>query len=460
MNRAISDFLRCPSAYVPFRWPANLPEESRAFYFGPDILCYGPVEDDAGVDVLRQVTQDSGNIFLPFDPDDTIDSFHREKYPLHRHGALGLVSSELWGRVYYSFRPLLPDVLRRMLQRVYLSDWRSLPFPSWPVDFSADLLIEKLLIVAMKAQQIERVPFVWFWPDGASAAAMMTHDVETASGRQFIPRLIDVDESFGIRSSFQLVPEDRYQVPRSLLGQIRSRGCEIAIHGLNHNGNLFANRNLFAKEAIRINEYVRQFNAKGFRSPCMYRNADWLEQLEISYDMSFPNVAHLEPQRGGCCTVFPYFIGDTLELPLTTVQDYGLLHILGEYSIDLWKQQIGMIISRHGLVSFITHPDYLLEDRSMKVYRSLLSYVSELGHEKQIWLALPGEINDWWRHRREMRVVLRDGNWAVEGPSCGRARLGFARVEGDRLCYSVEPGSSAPAGAEARLVARQSYGGH
>ena len=53
----------------------------------------------------------------------------------------------------------------------------------------------------------------------------------------------------------------------------------------------------------------------------------------------------------------------------------------------------------------------------MKVHRSLLSYV-RTGHEKQIWLALPGEINDWWRHRwRQSRS--RDGNWAVEGPSVG-----------------------------------------
>jgi hypothetical protein len=32
----------------------------------------------------------------------------------------------------------------------------------------------------------------------------------------------------------------------------------------------------------------------------MYRNADWLEAIEASYDMSFSNEAHLEPQQGGC----------------------------------------------------------------------------------------------------------------------------------------------------------------
>ena len=47
----------------------------------------------------------------------------------------------------------------------------------------------------------------------------------------------------------------------------------------------------------------------------MYRNQEWYDVFEFSYDMSVPNVAHLEPMRGGCCTVMPYFIGKIVELP-------------------------------------------------------------------------------------------------------------------------------------------------
>jgi hypothetical protein len=72
-------------------------------------------------------------------------------------------------------------------------------------------------------------------------------------------------------------------------------------------------------------------------------------------------VAHLEPQKGGCCTVFPYFIGDVLELPVTTTQDYTLWHILGERSTDLWKAQMDVILQKNGLANFIVHPDYILE---------------------------------------------------------------------------------------------------
>ena len=91
----------------------------------------------------------------------------------------------------------------------------------------------------------------------------------------------------------------------------------------------------------------------------MCRNQEWYDALDFNSYMSVSNVAHLEPQRGGRSTVMPFFIGRILELPLTTVQDYSLFHILGDYSIDLWKRQIDLIRERNGLISFITHPDYL-----------------------------------------------------------------------------------------------------
>ena len=37
----------------------------------------------------------------------------------------------------------------------------------------------------------------------------------------------------------------------------------------------------------------------------VYRNLDWYAALEFKYDMSVSNVAHLDPQRGGCCTSSP-----------------------------------------------------------------------------------------------------------------------------------------------------------
>ena len=286
---------------------------------------------------------------------------------------------------------------RKHLQRARLIGWRDRNFPRWPVDTSVEDLCERLLFVSMKAKRIDKVPFIWFWPDGAQSCVAMTHDVETEEGREFCAELMDVDESFGIKSSFQIVPEGRYQVSPTFIKAIRSRGFEINVQDLNHDGDLFRNRDEFRRRAARINEFAEHYGISGFRAAVLYRNLDWYDALQFSFDMSVPNVAHLDPQKGGCCTVMPYFFGETLEIPVTTTQDYMLFHLLNDYSSELWKEQIGLIIAKNGLASFIVHPDYVIEQKARGLYRELLTFLRELRCRYRIWSALPGEIDCWWR---------------------------------------------------------------
>jgi hypothetical protein len=145
----------------------------------------------------------------------------------------------------------------------------------------------------------------------------------------------------------------------------------------------------------------------------------------------------LEAQRGGCCTVFPYFIGKILELPLTTCQDYSLFHILGDYSIELWKKQISLITERHGLVSVLVHPDYLVEERPQEVYKALLRYLTGLRNESKTWIALPGDVERWWRERSQMNLVWEEGEWRIHGPGQERARIAYARIVNDKLVYQA-----------------------
>ena len=177
----------------------------------------------------------------------------------------------------------------------------------------------------------------------------------------------------------------------------------------------------------------------------MYRQQTWYDAFEFSYDMSVPNAAHLEPQRGGCCTVMPYFVGDILELPLTTSQDYTLFFILNDYSMRLWRDQIRLITARHGLVSVITHPDYLVGEAERDVYRQLLGHLADLRERSGLWMALPGEINKWWRNRRQMTLVRSGEGWRVDGPDSHRARVAYAAIENDRLVYQFDGFGDAPA---------------
>jgi hypothetical protein len=298
-------------------------------------------------------------------------------------------------------------------------------------------LCERLLLLSMQAQGIDEVPFIWFWPDGAQSCIVMTHDVETEKGRDFCAELMNVDESFGIKASFQVVPEGRYRISEAFLQSIRERGFEVNIQDLNHDGNLFRDAAEFRQRARRINQYRKTYGASGFRAAVLYRNLQWYDALQFDFDMSVPNVAHLDPQRGGCCTVMPYFFGETLEIPVTTTQDYTLFHLLNDYSIELWKAQTELIVARNGLVSFIVHPDYVIEERARGVYRDLLTFMRGLGRKQNIWSALPGEIDRWWRARREMRIVGQDGNWRIEGKGSDHAKLALAKRIGDRLKYKI-----------------------
>lgn len=376
---------------------------------------------------------------LPADLSERLDFLRLERYCQHlRVDSANPLATDALRRIYYRVRPLLPDQLRRAFQRLYLSDWRKLKFPRWPVDTTVEDELEAGLLLAMRDSGVSEVPFIWFWPHGADGAVMLTHDVETQSGLDFVSSLMEIDDEYGFKSAYQLVPEDRYRVSSSLIEAINARGCESNVHGLDHNANLFDDFSSYLTKASRINKYIQAFVSKGFRSPCMYRNAGWLKYLEIQYDMSVPNVAHMEPQRGGCCTVFPFFIGSILELPLTTIQDYSLFHILKHFSIDMWRQQVEMILSRHGLASFIVHPDYLRTAAALQVYRRLLEWLRECCGTRNLWAATPGEVNAWWRMRDQMTLLNRNGIWEIAGTGSERARVAFAAArDGGGIEYRV-----------------------
>jgi hypothetical protein len=236
---------------------------------------------------------------------------------------------------------------------------------------------------------------------------------------------------------FRSFPRSANHISETYISEIRSRGCEFNIHDLNHDGRLYLELGEFLRRAAKINEYSRIYETRGFRSGSMYRNQAWYGAFDFSYDMSVPNVAHLEPMRGGCCTVMPYFIGKILELPLTTTQDYSLFHILNDYSIDLWKRQLTSLRKRSGLMSFVTHPDYLIDRRARSVYEALLEHLRSFVSQEGILALLPTEVDQWWRQRNEMQLVPRGGGWEIVGPGHERARVAYAVVEDGRLVYEL-----------------------
>jgi hypothetical protein len=446
MNTALVDHYRCPDNSAELKLKGELSDDTGYFRFGQHTICYGRSAsgfraaraDTLLYDTLDDVSTHDSSVLLSFNPTDVIDNLRLERYAKH-FNPCGL---NRWKQslrsAYYALRPLMHVNIRKQVQRAHLNGWRNLVFPHWPVDTTVENLNERLLLWSVKAKGVDRIPFVWFWPDGAQSCVLMAHDVEEQRGQNFCAELMKIDDSFGIKSSFQLVPEGRYNISANLVQAIRDRGFELNIQDLNHDGHLFRDKEEFQRRAERINRYGEFYGARGFRSAVLYRNQDWFGALNFLFDMSVPNVAHLDPQRGGCCTVMPYFIGNILEIPLTTTQDYMLFHLLNDYSLDLWRLQTETILLKHGLVSFLVHPDYIIEKRARDVYRGLLDFLHQMRSREHLWFAIPGEVDRWWRARSKMRVVKCGSQWRIEGAGAERARLAFAKAAGDHLEYELD----------------------
>jgi len=438
------DHTKCSESFIP-RMTCSPGSGPRGFFKLGDLRLYGqtngnstshgPAENLSQLD--SRILHENGSVALPFNPNEIIDNLRFERYADSANGQISYISDSksLSRRIYYALRPLLPVRVRKHLQRMALQNWSKISFPAWPVDTTVEDFVSWLWTLILESTGAKEIPFIWYWPKSFSSCAIMTHDVETGVGQEFCSTMLKLEQDYGIRSAFELVPEVRYEVSDDVIRAIRSAGSEVCVHGLNHDGRLFSSEDLFRGRAKMINQYAEKWGAKGFRSPVMYRNLNWYDAFRFSYDMSVPNVAHLDPQRGGCCTIFPYFVGDILELPLTTTQDYPLFNILRSDPMEMWSKQIDLIVAKHGLVSFIIHPDYIIEQEKQDLYRKLLQLLLKAERERKVWLALPGEVDAWWRERAAMTLECENGAWSVRGRGSDRATVAYARLENGTVAY-------------------------
>ena len=148
------------------------------------------------------------------------------------------------------------------------------------------------------------------WPKNKKFALVLTHDVDSQRGQDNCYKLMELEEKLGLCSSFNFVPE-RYSVSKGLKNDLVDRGFEVGVHGLKHDGKLFSNKKVFQRRAVKINQYLKEYNAVGFRSPAMHHNLDWIHELDIEYDSSTFDTDPFEPQPEGIGTIFPMWVQNT-----------------------------------------------------------------------------------------------------------------------------------------------------
>lgn len=297
-------------------------------------------------------------------------------------------------KIFYSLKPLIPRSVQIFLRRILVNIQRRKSGDVWPILHSA----------AAK-------PDNWIgWPEGKQFAIILTHDVELQGGHDKCKQLLQLEKNLGFKSSFNFVPE-RYKVSPDLRKYITEQGFEVGVHGLYHDGKLFRSKEIFDERAIKINNYIKEWNSKGFRAPAMHHNLEWIKELNIEYDLSTFDTDPFEPQSDGVGTIFPFWIegngtkNSYVELPYTLVQDFTLFILMKEKSIRIWKEKLDWVAMNGGMALLNVHPDYInfenknkLEEFPVSYYSDFLKYVKEK-YSGKYWNALPCQITDYFKSK-------------------------------------------------------------
>lgn len=308
----------------------------------------------------------------------------------------------LRNRLYYALKPLVPWSVRMAVRRLLARRRLSQASGIWPI-----------------LPGSEKKPAGWpGWPEGRQFAFVLTHDVEGIAGVGKVRPLAELEMSLGFRSSFNFVPEGDYQVPADLLDWLHANGFEVGVHDLRHDGKLFRSPADFTRSAARINSYLQEWGAVGFRAGFMLRDLDWFHELQIQYDASTFDTDPFEPQPDGQHTIFPFWVPNPgpnsqlatrnsqlssrrgyVELPYTLPQDSTLFLLLRESTPAIWLQKLDWLAAHGGMALVNVHPDYLrfpgepASARTFPVehYVTLLRRVRD-HYSGRSWHVLPREV--------------------------------------------------------------------
>ena len=327
----------------------------------------------------------------------------------------------LFRRFYYTVKPMLPWHVRMAVRRYVAMRALRRHRDVWPI-----------------LPGSEKPPAGWpGWPDEKKFALVLTHDVEGEAGLEKVRPLMELEMQLGFRSAFYFIPEGEYRVPAALRGELVRNGFEVGVHDLYHDGKLFNSRKSFSEHAAKINRYLNEWGAVGFRAGFMLNQLDWLHQLDIQYDTSTFDTDPFEPQPEGVGTIFPFWVGNCsatkarpltgelgsdpgdmleepnsastentsrfrsgyVELPYTLPQDLTVFLLFREQTNEIWRRKLDWIARHGGMALVDVHPDYLhfdgdqRADRSVSVtfYAELLRYIRE-NYGTSFWHALPCQV--------------------------------------------------------------------
>jgi len=301
--------------------------------------------------------------------------------------------------IFYLVKPIIPRKIQVYLRSKKAQRKRLLYKNVWPIN-----------------ENSASPPSNWIgWPDSKKFALVLTHDVELSRGHEKCYQLMELEKSYGFRSAFNFVPE-RYSVSKSLIEQLKKNNFEVGVHGLYHDGKLYSSEKVFLQRAKKINYYLQEWGAVGFRSPSMHHNLEWLHNLNIEYDASTFDTDPFEPQSDGVNTIFPFLVQNDsiekgyVELPYTLAQDFTNFILLKQNDTSIWEKKLDWIAKNGGMALLNTHPDYMnftgqrlkADEYPINLYQNFLDYV-KTKYEGLYWHVLPKKMTQFWKNRVSTR---------------------------------------------------------
>lgn len=269
-----------------------------------------------------------------------------------------------------------------------------------------------------------QIPFLWYWPNNAPAAAHMSHDSD-GGDREKALSLLNLTREVEIRTTWCTM-QGHYD--REFFDAVTAVGSEVALHydaqtfltsaderkpAASHLKwgfeELKAQRDALHRETglpliTNKNHTLRWEGRLDF-----YR---WCEQVGIAVDQTRgPNTPYTNGFPFGTC--HPYFpmddedekapFLDVLEVPLT-VQDLNR-----RCSVPLGRLLADSAIAHHGVAHFLFHPAHTSDDDVRGALRDIVGYVKD----KDVPWMTAAEINQFERRRREVRFDTDAPRWCV-----------------------------------------------
>jgi len=303
---------------------------------------------------------------------------------------------------------LVPTPLREALLRRSLAPRlrRADVAPRWPVEPAAEDL--RALVRTAAGEAGVAAPAAPFWPDGKRYAVTLSHDIDSAGAfrRGDWRPFAEAEEARGLRSAWHVCTE-HLAVAGPALAELARRGHEIAWHGPVHDYRIaYLPAEAIRAHAARFRDRLAAFAPRGFRSPNFIRSAALYAGLEgvLGYDSSARDTAAelFSPRvRQGCATVFPFFHGDLLELPVTIPDDLSLRCLHGDdaaATLRVQLEKLAWIRSVGGLALCLTHPERWISMRP-GAFRAYEGFLDAVAADAKAWKPLSRDVEAWWRKR-------------------------------------------------------------